>query len=350
MPGSHDAGVWATPNKSGNVKTTNWLLDVGSIAAQLGDIEEQARAGSRWFDIRMYKTPTRYLPFEGSLRPAKVGGHKMKMRAAHVPTFQEGAIKKGILQSPGLGGYGASVEQILDQALNFVSRHDTEFIVIRFSHCPEPRKVLKEIKRYLDDSRKKLCSGRILTHKSPGVQATLGNTPMKALRGKVAMIFDGLFHKYTSDINYCNWIFTYSKVFNGRGDIGCCGAYADSPKIAVVKDETLQAVESHLAHGNVNGHLCFVYWQLTERNPIKQLSGDGNIHDNTTGAAGTHAHTDDLMAKLTALRGDAKKNGYQMAVAANVISHDFVKPNISKKIVSCNTDPNVIKGHWPPVW
>ena len=57
----------------------------------------------------------------------------MKLRAAHVPAFQEGAIAKGILQSPGLGGYGASIEQILDQAISFVTTPpgNSEFIVVQ---------------------------------------------------------------------------------------------------------------------------------------------------------------------------------------------------------------------------
>ena len=111
-----------------------------------------------------------------------------------MPAFQESAIAKGILQSPGLGGYGASIEQILDQAISFVTLPATrsEFIVIRFSHCPEPKKVLKEIKYYLDDTAK-VNRGNVLQHISPGVTPSLGNTPISALRSKVALIFDESF-------------------------------------------------------------------------------------------------------------------------------------------------------------
>lgn len=351
MPGSHDAGVWARPTQRGNVLVTNRYMPVSSIAAQLGDIREQATAGARWFDIRMYKTPTRWAPWEKSLRPAKLDGHKMKLRAAHVPAFQEGAIAKGALQSPGLGGYGASIEQILDQALGFVTAPATrsEFIVVRFSHCPEPKKVLKEIKYYLDD-RQKTHRGNVLQHITPNVAASLGNTPMSALRSKVALIFDEKFHKYTTDNDYSNWMFTYSKDIGSQSDACCCGQFADSPDTQVVKNAAVSAATKHLAHGNKNGHLCFVYWQLTQRSIQQQLGGGGNIHNNTTGATGTHDATDGLMQQLQALQASLLANLDKASVAANVISHDFVNDVTSQKIVKGNTDARKINAPWPTTW
>lgn len=360
MPGSHDAGVWASPGQSGNVRVTNSLMPISSIAAQLGDIRAQADAGSRWFDIRMYKTPTRWAPWEESLRPQKVDGHKMKLRAAHVPAFQEGAISKGILQSPGLGGYGASIEQILDQAISFVTLPATqsEFLVVRFSHCPEPKKVLKEIKYYLDDTSK-LHRNNILSHISPGVTASLGTTPLSALRSKVALIFDDGFHKYTTDTNYSNWLFTYSKDIASKSDACCCGLFADSPDTQIVRNAAVTAATRHLSHGNKNGHLCFVYWQLTQRSLTQQFSGGGNIHANTTAPrtatnqGGTHANTGDLMTDLMnlAARG-SRTNLFNSAVPVNVISHDFVTNQISQQIVKNNgvVTPGTIKGAWPNNW
>ncbi|MDR6856068.1 hypothetical protein [Variovorax guangxiensis] len=361
MPGSHDAGVWASPGSTGNVLVTNAFMPVASIAAQLGDIRAQAEAGARWFDIRMYKTPTRWMPWEKSLRPNKLDGHKMKLRAAHVPAFQEGAISKGILQSPGLGGYGASIEQILDQAISFVTLPGTrtEFLVIRFSHCPEPKKVLKEIKHYLED-RTKANRGNILQHISPGVASSLGNTPMSALRSKVALIFDESFQKYCADTNYSAWLFTYSKNIASKSDACCCGQFADSPDTQVVKNAAVQAATVHLGHGNNNGHLCFVYWQLTQRSLKQQFTGGGNIHANTTApktaanqGGGTHANTGDLMADLMNLsaRG-SRTNLFNASVPVNVISHDFVKNETSQQIVKANgsVHGSQIKGAWPLNW
>jgi hypothetical protein len=360
MPGSHDAGVWATPGQRGNVLVTNAFMPVSSIAAQLGDIRAQADAGSRWFDIRMYKTPTRWMPWEKSLRPQHLDGHKMKLRAAHVPAFQEGAISKGILQSPGLGGYGASIEQILDQAISFVTlpATRTEFIVIRFSHCPEPKKVLKEIKYYLDD-RTKVNRGAILSRNSPGVAASLGQTPLSALRSKVALIFDERFHKYTSDTDYTDWLFTYSKDIASRSHACCCGQFADSPDTQVVKNAAVAAATKHLSHGNQNGHLCFVYWQLTQRSLTEQFSGGGDIHANTTAprtptnVGGTHANTGDLMTDLMNLaRRGSTTNLFNAAVPVNVISHDFVTNQTSQQIVKANgvVTPTTINGPWPNNW
>jgi hypothetical protein len=349
MPGSHDAGVWAT-----NVLKTNALMDVSSIAAQCGDIDQQAQAGSRWFDIRMYKTPTRWAPWEPSMRPTPLGGQKVMMRAAHVPTFQEGMITKGILQSPGIGGYGASIEQILDQALRFVSLPATasEFIVLRFSHCPEPKKVLKEIKYYIDDQTKANNIGRILRHTTPNRGNNLGLTPMAALRGKVAMIFDDLFHKHTADNNYSDWMFTYSKGHDANAaDAVCCGEYPNSMDLNVVKTAAVDAATAHLQHGVVDGHLCFIYWQLTQRDIGKQMTGGGNIKAFTTGATGTHLATDNLMTTLAALlpKSGMARNQAGQFVAANVISHDFVHPNVSQMIVKHNNTPK-IKALWPPTW
>lgn len=345
MPGSHDAGVWASPTGS-NVKVTNSLMPVSSIAAQLGDIKDQAEAGSRWFDIRMYKTPTRWAPWEKSLRPSALGGHKMKLRAAHVPAFQEGAIAKGLLQSPGLGGYGASIEQILTQAISFVTNPATrsEFVVIRFSHCPEPKKVLKEIKYYLADDNQ-LFRGNILTRSKPNLTTKLGNTPMSVLRSRVALIFDEKFHKYAADDDYRSWMFLYSKNIGSASHVCCCGSYADSPDTAIVKNATLSAATAHLTHAD-DGHLCFAYWQLTQRSISKQMTGGGNIAVNTKAAGGTHAATGGLMDQLLALPNP------QNRMPANVISHDFVNEETSQKIVKANggKDFDTIKVPWPGNW
>jgi hypothetical protein len=345
MPGSHDAGVWASPTQT-NVRVTNALMPVSSIAAQLGDIKEQAEAGSRWFDIRMYKTPTRWAPWEKSMRPKPLDGHKMKLRAAHVPAFQEGMISKGVLQSPGLGGYGASIEQILDQAISFVTKPDTrsEFVVIRFSHCPEPKKVLKEIKYYLDDVAK-LNRGNILQHLTPNITPKLGNTPISALRSKVALIFDEKFHKYAAVNDYSNWLFLYSKNIASASDVCCCGTYADSPDTLTVKNATVAAATNHLTHAN-DGHLCFAYWQLTQRSIVKQMTGGGNIKANTEAAGGTHASTGGLMTDLLALNNPTHR------MPANVISHDFVNVQTSQHIVKANggVDANTIMAAWPNTW
>ncbi|MEP7281326.1 MAG: hypothetical protein ABI696_05045 [Rubrivivax sp.] len=342
MPGSHDAGVWASPATT-NVRVTNTFMPVSSIAAQLGDIREQAKAGSRWFDIRMFKTPTRWAPSEKSLRPAPLDGHKMKLRAAHVPAFQEGAIAKGLLQSPGLGGYGASIEQILDQAISFVTKPSTrsEFIVVRFSHCPEPKKVLKEIKYYLDD-KTKLNRGNILQHITPNITAKLGNTPISALRSRVALIFDEKFHKYASLPDYSNWLFLYSKDIASTAHVACCGTYADSPDTQTVKTATVTAATRHLNHAT-DGHLCFAYWQLTQRSLRKQMTGGGDIKANTEAAGGTHAATGTLMTDLLALPHGSTR------MPVNIVSHDFVNVQTSQEIVKANgsVDARTIKAAWP---
>jgi hypothetical protein len=336
MPGSHDAGVWHDPRtRLGNILKTNAMLHTSSIAAQYEDLRAQATAGSRWFDIRMFKTPTRW--FEASLRPDYVGGYKMKMRAAHVPGDpQEGLISWGIMQSPGLGGYGASTEEILDSLTNFVKSATSEFVVIRFSHCPEPRKVVREIDAYYTENTHHVK----YRFKRPVPFHGLGNTAISALRGKVVLIFDGLFAPHIGPHSGReSWAFSYDKGTSLTADATCCGDYPDSPNVARVAAANLAAIDQHnTAHGN-DGHLCFVYWQVTERNPLKQAMGDGSIYASATTAAGggagylgqgTHANTLLFRNDMAKVKVPARD------VPANVVSYDYVNSATSKLIVEMN--------------
>ena len=126
-----------------------------------------------------------------------------------------------------------------------------------------------------------------------------------------------------------------------------------------MKNAAVNAARTHLGHGNQNGHPCFVYWQLTQRGLVKQATGRGNIHTNTTAPrtatnlGGTHANTGDLITDLMQLsmRGSAT-NLFNAPVPVNVISHDFVNPQTSQQIVKVNgqVDDSTITGDWPANW
>jgi hypothetical protein len=159
---------------------------------------------------------------------------------------------------------------------------------------------------------------------------------------------DEKFHKHTSDNNYSDWMFTYSKDRASACHAVCCGEFADSPDVAVVKNAAVTAATDHLTHA-VDGHLCFVYWQLTARLK-KQLAGEGSIKTNTTGPTGTHQATDNLMTDLNALLpAPSRRSVGNRFVATNVISHDFVTPDTCQQIVKYNKPPK-IKAPWPNNW
>jgi hypothetical protein len=315
MPGSHDAGVYGTAQ---TVLRASPLVKNEYVVCQHSDFSRQATAGSRFFDCRVFfqKIPQgeRQSPDQ---KYKNVLGHfaKEKQKTSKEPT---------------MGGYGGALAAVLGQALDFVIANTTEFIILRFSHTYHPTECINEIKQIVKS--KPTYQGAV--YKDPG---NIAMRRVGDLRGKVIMVFD---EKFNHHITPTEGVHRFSKYKEGSSNIdglATCGTFASSMDMKKVHGETMTAVENHLKNhpGDGAGHLHFIYWQQTQKNPF----GEKDIYKTTTASkqpgkewsGGAHANLGDLMSEL-----DAKRQSSGNRLAVNVLSHDFVDAGTCEKIIKLN--------------
>ena len=95
MPGSHDAGMSETRNCNATILNPAW------VQTQTLNIQGQAAAGSRYYDIR--------------------------------PRISSGVLTTYHAASVG-GCDGQRISEVLDNAVAFLAAHPAEFLILKFSH------------------------------------------------------------------------------------------------------------------------------------------------------------------------------------------------------------------------
>lgn len=333
IPGSHDAGVYrdvatiggtAITMKDVSVKTP--FVSSGQVRCQSLSIYNQAVAGSRFFDCRVY---LRSFPLK------KYENGKL-VKQQKVPTL--GHFFKDTKEGMG-GGYGGSLATVINDSLSFVRSHTTEFIILRFSHTQCPEEVANMLEQIYDSNGN---DQYIFTGDVNIAQARLAN-----LRGRVVMVFDSKFNKQrlqTYQVKKtlqkfrsvehkqgrglaAKGMHLFTKYSEGKPAGNClctCGSFASSDKMSKVYEKSIDAVKKHRDHGgNPSDHLCFVYWQLT----------GGTVETNTRAATGPHARLQDFIYDCVKSCGNA---------LPNVISHDFVERDTCTPIIRLNTDRKAV--------
>jgi hypothetical protein len=343
MPGSHDAGVAKT-----NVEL-NYGVKESWAVCQYGPIAEQALHGSRFFDCRVfYQAQSPDLERElylRSLHKRIERGDSIESQVAFSQKDKENKYKKlrfghfsGERQDAtghgGIGGaYGGVLKVAIREAIQFVREHDSEFLILRFSHSGWPEKLAEVMKHWY---AKYNVSENWQTHIYRSA-ANIATVPLRDLRGKVVMIFDG---KHTS-LDPALGLHRFSKYKGGGGSgygLSTCGTYAASSDVKTVLATATQASEAHFYHGR--DHLHFVYYQqtmslesieaaTTKPNEKKFLS---NKEKPNTG--GIRAQLPGFLGELQRMAAAAP--GTHVPHFANVISHDFVDPVTCHQIVSLN--------------
>jgi hypothetical protein len=180
FPGTHDAGIY------GN--------DLGSVVkTQRLSIGEQAKAGVRYFDLRIIKVKT---------------GHGLEQKAYHAPGFNKKDDKKlGAYQTPKTGGDVGSdrLSQMLDQAREFVMKNPEEFLILRFSKCGDMLDVANQCIL-------KLGAERFASN------VNLNVATVASLQGKVVTVFDrGDFDKFPAQLKSTPGILPVKALFNKEG-------------------------------------------------------------------------------------------------------------------------------------
>jgi hypothetical protein len=292
LPGSHDAGVFEdlTAGVKPGVKART----------QYSHIENQAMAGSRVFDVRVF------LRTKGVINKKKIPtmGHFFK------------EAKDGYM-----GDYGGTLMAALEHAARFLTIFPSEFLIFRIGHTKCTTNVADALKQF-DKAKPNII------HK--GGTGNLANLTVQLLRGKLLLVFDNNFHSpsYSTADGY--YPYTKYPSIPNSGGLAFCGKYSGglgkamswgdknkgnwssegSAKIA--KD----AWTEHKTHTQ-GDHLFWVYWQET----------GGNVQKQTTGQDGMHNRLGSFLLDLQTNQ-----------VMPNVIGHDFVKKSTCIQIIKMNPD------------
>jgi hypothetical protein len=289
LPGSHDAGVYRDTGRGVNPGS--------STRCQSSHIFDQALAGSRVFDIRVFLRTT---------------GVVKKVKTPTMGHFFTEA-KDGWF-----GDYGGTLVSALEDAALFLGTRQTEFLIFRISHTKCTGNVVGVLQQF---ARNK--PGLIHT----GANANLADLTVRDLKGKLLLVFDNQFNAHFSP---ADGYYAFHKYPNtAQSGLTFCGKYGGSATAVTPKGKgnwsaegavgvADEACAEHKGH-NQGDHLFWVYWQET----------GGNVKKNTT-AARTGMH-DRLGAFLSAV----KTNNHPLP---NVIGHDFVKEATCKQIAKANPD------------
>ena len=222
MPGSHDALINPIDFESmpgpGGTKA--------NCVCQSQKVEQQAEAGSRFFDVRLQKD-----------RRQVIRGFHSEMLAAKMNS----------------GGFGETLDSMLDGFNAFLTRNTSEFIIVRISHT------------------KQICSevvtrfGRhpILQKLFRSTPVNLAEMPVARLRGKLVVVLGASdFKQY---INPGAGFHGFQKYKDGKAiqtGLATCGSFASRWSIAKVKKAALKGQMNH--HTHKHDHLLQVYWQRTD--------------------------------------------------------------------------------------
>jgi hypothetical protein len=306
IPGSHDAGVYGDSLDTA-YSPKSWARCQGS------NIYNQAKAGSRMFDCRVFLRRK-----HGQLTPTM--GH-------FFGPAEKVENRRG--ETGSLGAYGGTLVTCVMDALAFVKTYTTEFLILRFSHTYCPAEVIAAITqiRNAGNNAAYICTdGRALAKRR-----------LADLRGKVIMVFAD---EFRADFDPNVGVLPFSKFAAGTATTSglcTCGLYKGSSDIGVVHANAEQSFVAHAAHAGARpDHLHFVYWQQT-------LSG-GNIKSKTTEAkdktligreekqwtGGAHANLGDFAFEIW-----QKYNAGTWRLP-NVISHDFVTEQTCNPIIALN--------------
>jgi hypothetical protein len=343
MPGSHDAGVSLKNAVKVKGYATEWC------ACQYGSLYDQACAGSRFFDCRVFyqaNAPSEEVnPYlQGKFQKALNNNEDMvQWKNTHSGLSERRKLKFGHFflekgDETGMGGtlgaYGGSLKDSINEAVAFVSENDSEFIILRFSHSGSPKHLTDAMRHWITKYRANKWSECLFVGNVNS--KNIAEESYSRLKGKVVLVFDGKHNEL--DINLGLHAFSkYEDLSTGvpKSGLTCCGNYSRTSDIAIVAKTGLDDSRLHFKHPR--NHLHFVYYQQT-------LMG-GSILDATTSdnktplfkkkpepfTGGARVNMPNFFEKLKSLA-----DGVALPTLVNVISHDFIDPATCKQIVSLN--------------
>jgi hypothetical protein len=134
FPGTHDAGIYGD--------------GLGATAkTQSRNIFEQAKAGVRWFDLRIATVKTK-----GGLKQRAYHAPALKQKTSSAGNYQRMVLNKKFAVGAGDHG-GDDLSDMLQQAKIFVRDNGEEFLILRFSKCGDMGQVVNTCINVLGNAR-----------------------------------------------------------------------------------------------------------------------------------------------------------------------------------------------------
>ncbi|MFO1272940.1 MAG: hypothetical protein U1F50_14910 [Rubrivivax sp.] len=340
IPGSHDAGLAAQFHHA--------LSFVGSASrtvTQDKSIAEQAKAGSRFFDVRIMN----------------VGGELKTFHTMKNPMpWAKSDTRK-------IGASGESFTSIVDGLRDFVRDHDSEFVVVRLSHLRDSAEVFAELWDWMVANDKHVYRGT-------------GNLALKTvgdLAGKIVFVVESKKMKHAlkpppgapngSQTRVPTQADGFHRFYSSKGGalptvedgLCLCGEFSNKGKVGEILDRQIKHYTHHDQHKNCIGqqaHLYALYWTATggniKDNTAQQLTSE-NFKKVRQLVADTTAKNwgDELEANKTALLSPGTNQAKQRlmgenqarakfsikaASIPNVIFYDFVNDDTSQEIIDLN--------------
>jgi len=217
MPGSHDSGMsrlhHSAPPEVGDIFTKTQNLTV----------EEQLKAGARYFDIRVdydYKELVTY-------HRTDVGGF-------------------------GWGANGQSLKDVFDETSTFLHCNPKELAIFKISH-------IRSAKGHDANSTKEKIDNFLKSYEAclycnDDESIKLSNVQLGQFRGKIILLFD-----YKEHINTSKGSFFYSTNFN------LYDSYSNTQSYSKMKDDQLDKWRKKKKHDN---DLFLLSWTLTPKPPF----------------------------------------------------------------------------------
>lgn len=226
MPGSHDAGMYTTYDTS-LTSQAEWAQ------TQNLDIGGQLRAGSRYFDLRMY--------YDGQ-----------QLRAGHFTANS--------------GSFGGTLTDILNQVKGFITSPAAaaEAVFLKFSHTSSGlnASVSTAVMTNMAVEQIKSVLGPVL-YTSTDEDVNLATLALKDLSGKVCVVVD---YEYADEVDPAQGIFRYSDLqADGSGTaqagLSVYDNYADTGSVDEMRADQQNKLMQHGGYGKP--YLFLASWTLT---------------------------------------------------------------------------------------
>jgi hypothetical protein len=331
IPGSHDAGLARNFQKD-----LSKLSSPATTVTQNEGVWYQAKAGSRFFDVRIQKIEGELTSFHTAKKPLG----KSDMRS--------------------LGASGQGFVRILNDLREFVFRNRTEFVIVRLSHLRDSTDVFQELWDWIETPKN-----------SPYVYKGTGNLAgalVRELAGQIVFVIEA--KKFKHAVNppgggparvpgqadgfhtfYQNKGGTLPRVTDG---LCVCGEFSNKKKLHQILAKQVDNYSHHDQHKNHQAdqaHLCALYWtatggnieentqrELTQQNfkQVRKMVND-KLQDNWEKEV-VMGMAPDYKWRLRFNEENIARTKFAVKSASipNIILYDFINDGMSKDIIDLN--------------
>lgn len=238
IPGSHDAGMAELHHINVIAK-----LNTDAIQTQGICVYEQLLCGSRYFDVR-------------------VDYDHDKLVSYHRPNLDpEGDTFDDIVN---VGANGQAISHIVDQAMYFVKRYPSEFVILKFSHirsCDghDPKTIKSKLLDLLGESRYE----NVLFVPENDEKVKLHSLAYSTIAGKIIAVCD--FDEVSQEkglYRYRDVNSTTDSITANYGELNVYDKYSNTSNYCEMADNQLSKWEDN-AEMDESEHLFLLSWTLT---------------------------------------------------------------------------------------